>query len=73
MSGRNYINIEPTIKERICTRCGNTIPKKTYCLVTVAHTKRSSYCAECILILSSELLQHHNVSEIKERVIERLI
>ena len=73
MKSRSFMLIEPALQDRHCTQCSTAIPKGVYCLVVSTKDKRLSFCAECILILSSELLQHHNVGEIKERVVERLI
>lgn len=70
---RSFMLIEPALQNRHCTQCNTAIPKGVYCLVVSTKDKRLSFCAECILIMSNKLLQHHNVSVLKERVVERLI
>lgn len=73
MSRSGWMLIEPAIKNRVCAQCGSTITQGTHCLVVTTKNKRLSFCAECMLVITQKLLQHHNVSEIKERVVEGLI
>lgn len=70
---RSFMLIEPAVQNRHCTQCETAIPKGVYCLVVSTKNKRLSFCAECMLVITQKLLQHHNVSEIKERVVEGLI